>query len=374
MTRRPSKGCTTGLVALSLALAATGCSGASSQEAQEGGTDTVDLRYSNFLAAESSEARAATAWFERVDEMLPDHTIDIDGHYSGTLLAADASLSGLRSGQADAVVMAAGYYPSQLPLSQIVSVPFMSQSGEAVARAMADMYEENEAFRQEYASQDVIPLVWSTQGNAVLGFRDPVTTLAQLRGKRIRATGFAAPALEAQGASIMALGATEVYEALQQGSLDGFASLSFGNAGGTFRLQEVAPNFVDVGVGQHTLAVDVLMSTDTWEGLPEDVREAMRQAAVDAPEVSAELRFEDGVKACEAVQEAGGSVVAVDEAEVEEWADGVQDDLLAQWKSAAVGTGLEPAVVDEFLSQYQDKLAEYEADASPDALTACTEG
>jgi TRAP-type C4-dicarboxylate transport system substrate-binding protein len=350
------------------------CSGVRNQDDGAGSGESVSLRYSSFITDAASESRAATWFFDKADELATEHTLDVETFYSGTLLAPDATLSGLSGGRAETALFAGTYAPNEMPLSQIVTVPFISQSGEAVARALADMYEENDAFREEYERQGVVPLLWSNQDNTVFGFRDPVRTSADFSGRQIRAVGLTAEAIGARGGAAVALASPEIYESLQQGVLDGFGSLPFDNAVNSFRLQEVAPHFVDTGMGQHTLVVSVLMSEGAWEGLPDDVRDAMELAADEALDASVEMRAEDGAKACEALKSAGGDIVALDEEQVDSWRSEVQQPLLDQWRAAAIGSGLEEQVVDDFLDEYRSAVAGYEADAAPDAMTQCAEG
>ncbi|WP_244242536.1 C4-dicarboxylate TRAP transporter substrate-binding protein [Nocardioides seonyuensis] len=334
--------------------------------------DQITFKYATYQPENSTDAKVAKWWFERVDELTPNHELDVKMFYSGSLLPPDDTLNGVASRRADAALFATSYHPKELPLSQIATVPFLSTSAEASARVHAEMYENNEAFREEFKRNGLVPLVWAVVPNNTLGFVDPVDSVDDLDGKKIRAVGISAQALEAKGAEVVALPATDLYESLEQGVIEGFSTLIFTNAVLGFNVAEVAPNLVDSGLGQYVLATQVVMNADLYEGLPDEVKGAMGQAAEEALDFSLKETQAEGELACDRLQELGGSVTTFPEDEVSAWKDGLFEGLLDQWsESASESPDLTEDAIEEFESEYLEAMSERSGEAAPDILTEC---
>lgn len=363
--------CLRWIAAVAAVAAVTSVTACDAEANDDGGV--VSLRYASYLNENATDSKVAEWWFERVDELTPNYTVEVERFYSASLLPAEDTLPGIADGRADMGSLNTPYHPSELPLSQLATVPFVADSPEATARAFADLYGSTPAFEAEYERQGVIPLVWGVTANDAMGFPKPVSSIDDLQGLRIRAQGFRGQALAAIGANGVALAAPDIYESVELGTIDGWGSLPLGNAVTSFLLNEVAPHVVDAQLGQFALFLPVVMNQEVWTGLPEEVQDAMQQAAAEAFDVYVDLLDEQGEAACQAIEEAGGSITTLPDAEVEAWRTAVLDDLVGEWRDRAVDTGLNSDEVNQFYESFVELHSEYAADAAPDMLVACSE-
>jgi len=93
-------------------------------------------------------------------------------------------------------------------------------------------------------------LYWTNWNYAPLILREKITSLADLKGKKIRAYGVATDVIESFGGIAVPMAAGEVYQALERGVLDGVYGFDFVTAV-AYKLHEIAPNFHDIGDGPH---------------------------------------------------------------------------------------------------------------------------
>lgn len=105
--------------------------------------------------------------------------------------------------------------------------------------------------------------------------REPIEGEPGLEGLKIRGTVSYHPMIEALGGTGVVMGGGEVYSALQTGVVDGAA---WGLTGARdFGWHEVAGYMADPVFGQ--VGVMILANADSWEGLSEEHRAAIEEAA-----------------------------------------------------------------------------------------------
>lgn len=106
----------------------------------------------------------------------------------------------------------------------------------------------------------------------------PVNTVADLKGKKLRASGSYNALLKDLGAAPVLLASPEQYMALQRGTIDGTLNPLY--MAETYKLKEVIKYImlppVGFGVG------DTYVNLKAWNKLPPDLQKIVRQAAVDA--------------------------------------------------------------------------------------------
>ncbi len=116
-----------------------------------------------------------------------------------------------------------------------------------------------------------------TMGYLQLGSRTPIHKLADFKGKLIRVAGLA-PAVKALGAEPVNMRTTEIYEALQRGTIDGTVD-SFSTIRSS-SIQEVAKYFTQWDLSISTL--QMVMSTKVRQELPADLVKLIDQAYLEA--------------------------------------------------------------------------------------------
>ena len=141
-----------------------------------------------------------------------------------------------------------------------------------------------ESFFRAEALHDVVAAAYAGEGVTHLGAFDfgpaeilnsnvEVNSLADFEGKRIRAAGIGATFYNRLGASAVTLTGTEIYQALQLGTVD-MAEFNDWLVNKEMGFHEVTRYVIEPVL--HTGSVDdkdLLVNPAAWDGLPEDLQE-----------------------------------------------------------------------------------------------------
>ncbi|MBX3094445.1 MAG: TRAP transporter substrate-binding protein DctP [Cryobacterium sp.] len=312
-----------------------------------------------------------TDWFATEVEEKSDGVASFDRLYGGALLTSPDILPGIRDGRADGGGIPLAYYAGIMPLVAITSVPFITSNGRAIMETLNELYETNEAFRAEFEAQNLHP-VGFTPAIMAGGSKEPITSLSDFEGLNIRAGGFAANVLAHLGARPVALPAEEVYEALERGTVNAYASFALDTAP-SLSVQEVAPHLFNLGIGNFSVQVDAI-NLKTWNALPESVQKLMTEVAAAKPQYTMELIANGTDAACTAYADAGGEVFTVSSGDLQRLTNELRPSLLDAWLDGAVNAGVDRAVAEDFRDEYLAAIERNEA-AFPDEdpLKRCSE-
>lgn len=322
-----------------------------------GGEQTFNLKFATYNVPTGAEARTTAQWAKKLEEAT-NGRVKIEFFYQESLLSGMETLPGVADGRADMGFIADAYYPAELPLTTVVGIPFVTSNAEAQGRAFIDLYKNNKALREEWERQGVHVLTWAPVPSNIVAVKEPMDSLSDLKGRKIRGYGYVSRALEAAGASVVSIAQPEVYEALQRGVLDGTSGASFDIAADR-DYQEVAPHWVDINSGNYAITANVI-NRNVWESMPEDIRQAIEKVSETYLEEYLDILAEVEDAACDELLKAGGDVTLLPESETRAWAEEVGPKIRQEWadKAAKAAGGADP---NAFYDEYIRVLREYEA-------------
>lgn len=262
------------------ALAATGCSGGHRITGDSVETmEPITLRYGDYTTV--SSAGPFRAFAEQVEEDTGGK-ITFDEYWGGSLVKGADMAQGVRGGIVDMGMFTPSYYPSEFPMtdwtSQMASV-VEPEYPLGMMQAFAGGSEfalTDPLIEEQFSDQDIkLLFTWTPSTNYHLVCKDPVNSLEEARGKRVRSGGaFNYGEIEALGMVPVTLPTGEIYEGLQRGVID--CSLANGKIMIALGLWEVAKHYVDIPFSSYTQYV--IMNKDVWDELPEDARQIIDDA------------------------------------------------------------------------------------------------
>lgn len=342
------------------ALVLSGCTGSGgTSNPSEGGTETFTLRLASYQPPGAAEALATQEWASQIEEATDDR-VQIEFFFQEGLLPGAETLAGVADGRADLGYIADAYYPGELPLTTVAGIPFVTSSPEAQGRAFIDLYENNEAFKAEWERLGVRPLIWAPVPPNGVAVKEPAKSLSDLAGRKIRVIGYAAQAYEAAGITPVAISQSEVYESLQRGVVDGTSGASFDIL--TDRdYQEVAPHFMDLQSGNYAVTVNVI-NQRLWDRLPADIQDTILEVSEGYLDLYLEKLIAHEDQACTKLQEAGGSITILPQAEVDAWAATAGPKAKESWVASVNNSG-SGANAKEFFNEYLRTVEKHEASA-----------
>lgn len=227
---------------------------------------------------------AGPSWIDRyyLDEMekRTNGEVEIRRYWSGSLNKVGEHLAAARDGTSEVTLISPGYYQAELPVTRGLEWYFRMNNADALQKVCRDVYEQFDPLRTEWEQRHRSKvLYWTNWNYAPLVLREPIESLDDLKGKRIRGYGVATDVIEALGGTAVPMAAPEVYQALERGILDGVYGFDFVTAV-AYKLHEIAPNFYDIGDGPHAPAATI-MNKQFYDGLPDDIRKVSDEIVAD---------------------------------------------------------------------------------------------
>lgn len=264
-------------------------------------------------------AKAADAFAEALKEISGgEMTAKV---YAGSLLSFSETAPGIRDGLADSGFVLLSYYGREFPVSNLAGELSMlvdledvppSHSGLAYVGALAEfVFNHCEQCVDEFGAQNQVFTGASASSDYMLLCNQEISTLEQLKGKRIRSAGPQwARWAAAMGATPVTLSVSDAYEALNQGVLD--CSVSSSVDLDIFKLREVVSDVtpeVPGGVFGGTAVNNV--NKDVWAGLSEEQRRHVLKAT---SVLSAVISWDYQIGAAKELENAAESGITVHQA------------------------------------------------------------
>ena len=165
------------------------------------------------------------------------------------------------SGVADIAFITPGYTPTVFPRIGITELPYLTKNAQHATRMLHALFDR-------YIADDfknVKMIAYWTVDSHVIQSVEPIRTLADLKGKKIRSpSALECDVVKALGAVPVNMPITNVYTSLERGVIDGFfagPSASF-----SFKLDEVVKAMTLGGTGGN-LPLVVVMNKKSYEAL-----------------------------------------------------------------------------------------------------------
>ena len=159
-----------------------------------------------------------------------------------------------------------GYDQGTIPVLPLLSGPPFGMEPPAFL-AWHYFGDGQELLREVYAPRDVHPLLCGVIGPEGAGwFAEPLESLDDIDGLRIRFAGIGGRVMERLGASVTMLPAGELYQALERGTIDAteFSQPAIDRILG---LHQIIKNYVMPGWHQTYTTSHLLINKGVWDGL-----------------------------------------------------------------------------------------------------------
>lgn len=191
-----------------------------------------------------------------------------------------AQMDLVQDGVADLSLIFHGYQPGRFVTTKLVELPGYEGSSEAAAVAYWEVYDKHLSKANEHRGVKVVGLF--THGPAQLHSSEPITSLDQMKGLKVRVPGgVGGDVASALGVTGIQVPAPKVYETLASKAADGVV-MPYESRGG-FKLTEVAQNVFDMPGGLYRGSFAFIMNEDAFADLPADLQAALNEKVFGAP-------------------------------------------------------------------------------------------
>jgi C4-dicarboxylate-binding protein DctP len=309
------------------------------------GQQVFEVRYSHVSTPESGFGQAAEIFKERVDE-LSGGRIKVEVFPNSTLYGQEDELQALQSGAVDMVHSTTSVMSTASPRFFLFDLPFVFQSEEDLLELVSPDSPIGSVF---YDNPDLGERNMTVLGVAWSGFKQltanrQIRTPDDMRGlkMRIQQSDVLRGQMRAWGANAVGLPFAELYNALQQGVVDGqenpYTSVF------TTKVHEVQSDLTELDHGYNL--GPIMVNTQFLESLPADLQDAMRRAGEDTTTAGLEYTEDINAEHKQAIEDAGTTrIYEPTESERKAWRDAVIPSLWDQYASK-VGPELISALKD----------------------------
>lgn len=270
------------------------------------GERTYEIQLSHVVAEDTAKGRAAVRFEELVEERS-EGRIQVEVFPNSELYGDEDELQALQSGAVEMLAPTTSKFTTVAPQLQVLDLPFIFDEYEDIPEVTAP---DTEVGRVIYENEDLAERDIRVLGLWVDGFKQfasntRIESPEDLEGleMRVQPADVLRRMFETWGAQPSQVAFGELYNALQQGIVDGHEnpySVILGSRAN--EVQDYIPE------SNHGVNVSVAtINQDFYDSLPEDLQEVVSQSALDAAEYNLEIAEEDNQEGKETIQEEGST-------------------------------------------------------------------
>lgn len=190
-------------------------------------------------------------------------------------MGAAQTFDGVRDSLVDISFIAHGYTAGRFVLTKVAEMPFLANKAETLSVAYQRIFERRLAKANEH--KGVVPLAMFTPGPGhLMSPGQAFDDVASIRGKKIRAPGgIATQVAEALGAAPLSRPASELYELLAGGIVDG--AFMPADVFGGWRLEDLIKSVTSVPGGFYNASFALIMNPAKYDSLSGDQKTALKK-------------------------------------------------------------------------------------------------
>lgn len=292
----------------------------SEKETDANEVESIKLKLSNYYAATAPfSEKAIEPWMERVTE-LTEGKVEFDYFPGGQLGGGNEQFELVRDGVADIGFTNATYEQDYWPLtSMLSSIPILNNNATNGSKAFLDLIQEEESLivENDFLNNGVRPLFGAVSPPVEIFTADKeIRVPSDMEGVLIRtAGGVESEALNYMGAVPTTISFGDVYESLERGIIDATTvhTVALRTAG--------ADQLIDyrLGVSLSNFILPLFINENTWQSLPDNVKEAMLQASEEIAIAQAESQDADTIEVEELFEAEGMITPELEEDEIQQW-------------------------------------------------------
>jgi TRAP-type transport system periplasmic protein len=240
------------------------------------GAQKQTLRMAYWTGPSHQMVQTLAAWIKSIEEASGGNlTVELDKAALGKM---EAQYDLIRNGVRDMVWAVPGYTVGRFELLQAAELPLLCPNPTACSPALWKWYTENGLAQKEFTDTKLITTF--VGGPFLIHTVKPVKTLDEVRTLKIRASGPSLPGAKALGLNPIPIPPTEVYEAIQKGTVDG-AEFPW-EAMTSFRINELVKAHIEVPGGLGAPAFVIIANSKSFENLTPANKAALMKAGGEA--------------------------------------------------------------------------------------------
>ena len=268
---------TTGFVAATIAASAFAFLMSAPTPASAGSHKIVEGPKVKWRASLWGKRRAFTESWEFLSSEVKKRTggnFELKLYYGEQLSKSKENLDGISVGAFDAAMVCQSYHPGKLPSANVLDLPFLPITNFDVQYEVVKTVFEHPRVVADFAKWNAIIFAINMLPQyEYMGKGKPPATVADFKGKRLRALGGMGRAAKKIGAVPTTVPASETYNALARGTVDAIG-FPFTYAFSAYKLDEVA-DWYTTNMSLGTVNCPVVANKNSWESLPQQYKDLL---------------------------------------------------------------------------------------------------
>lgn len=271
--------------------------------------------------------------------------------WSGQITKKKKVLQGLQSGLGDIGVVTTVFHADKVPLQMVAyATPFVTSDPGLVARTVDDLANTTPAFKAAWLKYNQVYLTnLAVFDNYQIFSKDPITSFADFKGKKINGAGLNLRYLQGFGAAGVGGSSVKYYNNIKTGVVDG--AMLWAEGAVTFKFPEVAPYMLRADIGSANSKA-ITMNADRWKKLPDEVKTVIQTAAIAYRDHVSKMAAEKSAKAYLDYVKMGGTINKMSAADRAEWAN-TMPNVAKDWAASLEKKGLPGKAL---LASYMDTM------------------
>ncbi|MEM7301637.1 MAG: TRAP transporter substrate-binding protein [Pseudomonadota bacterium] len=270
----------------------------------------------------------------------------------GALVPALELFDAVKSGAVDAGWSTPGYWQGKEPsLALFSAVPFGPSASEYAAWLL---HGDGEKLMQKvYAKHNIHSIICGVIAPEASGwFREPLNSIDDLKGKKMRFFGLGAKVMQKLGVDTQLLGAADIYPALERGTIDA-TEFSMPAIDLNLGFYQIAKHYYFPGWHQQSTSFELMINMDKWNAM-NDTQKAQVTTACRA-------NYAMGMAEGEFIQGAALAELKSKGVTIHKWSDEDLAKLRGIWEELATEIAASDAAFKEAWDNLQAFRTEYAA-------------
>ena len=311
---------------------------------------SIKLTYAFFAPAGTFPGKQMAHWAKEMEKRT-DGLVKVQTFPGSTLLGARDMWDGVLRGVADIGLGCPAYDPGRFPLTSGISLPVKFPNATVASLCLLDIMMEFKP--AEYDKFKIITMFTNEPG--YIQSRDPVESLQDLKGMKLRGAGTGVPILKILGAAPVGMPMPQVPESIQTGVIDG--ALTSRETLKDFKLAEMLHHVLEYPTGVVSFAA--VMDKKKWERLPDKAKKAIDELAKEMAIWTGQYHDEKNVGEAIAWAQKNHNlqIHKLSAAESAKW-DALLAPMVDNWKKEMRAKGLPADKFMDRLNQLKDKYAQ----------------
>ena len=262
------------------------------------------IKFSHVVAEHTPKGQAALKFKEAAERLLPGK-VKVEVYPNSQLYGDAKEMEALALGDVQFIATSLSKFGKYTHKTEVFDLPFMFKDMDAVDRF--EQSKVGQSILHSMEGRNYLGLAYWHNGLAQMSANKPLLMPADAKGLkfRIQQSDIIAASYETIGANVQKLAFSEVYQALQVGTVNAQEN-TWSNIYSK-KFYEVQKHFTESN--DRVIDYMVLVNAKWWKGLPPDIRGGLTKALAEATALNNQIAAKLNVEAKKKIQASGVTTI-----------------------------------------------------------------